>query len=155
MEIAPNDFFFHTELGVGRILKITNEQPLEVEIQFYEQPPRVMTGLLLQRSSEKISPFAYRALAFTQPEMAQQLLEENPVDVICLVLEDFPGNMTKTERLKDYLKPYVKDWESWWKTTQPLLKEDTRIDTTQSRLQQYALAQEVRSRTEEIYRSFK
>jgi molecular chaperone GrpE (heat shock protein) len=155
MEISQNDFVFHNELGVGKILNIIQEQPLEVTIQFFEQPPRVMTGTLLKRSVEKISPFAFRALAYAQPEMAKQLLEEKPVDVICLVLEDFPGNAAKTEKLREYLVPYAQDWDSWWKITQPLLKEDPRIDTTHSRLQQYALAQEVRSRTEEVYRSFR
>lgn len=156
MNISSGDFFYHTEHGVGQVIRVSSEGTTpEVEIQFKDRPSVLFTEYLISRTCSRISPLGFRALTFIDPEKANQLLSENQVEVIRLVLIDSPGYKAKTEEIKEYLASYVNNWDPWWEKTQPALKEDPRIDTTNSRFRVYALAREVHSPAEEAYSSFK
>lgn len=155
MEIATGDFFFHSEYGVGQVLQYIGGTEPEIEIRFQGRQPEQMTVFLLSRNAVRISPDGFRSLSFREPETAAQLIKEKPVDVIILTLEDFRQNKAKTEELKDYLQPFIQNWESWWEDTQPLLKADPRIDSSNSKLREYGLAHEAWSQAEKFYHSFK
>lgn len=154
MDIAPGDFFFHSEYGVGQVSQVDEGVETEVELIFKGRPPLQMTEFLIRRNLTGLSPSGFRAFAYIDPEAAERLIANNPSEVIRRTLEDCPANKAKTYELEDYLKPYVKDWDAWWEKNQPLLKDDPRIDTSNSRLREYALHREVKSPAEEAYRSF-
>lgn len=155
MQLKPGDFIFHSERGVGRIQAVVSEDPQEILLAFQGKEPETLPGYLLERDGAKISPLGFRALAYCDPEAAARLLREDPVEAVCLVLEDYPGHKAKTEDLKDYLAPHIEDWEKWWDTAQPLLKENPRIDSSKSRLREYGLHHELQTRSDEAYRAYR
>ena len=155
MQLKPGDYIYHTERGVGRIQAVVSEDPQEVVLAFQGKDPETLPGYLLDRGGAKISPLGLRALAYSDPEAATKLLQEDPIEAVCLVLEDFPGYRAKTEDLKDYLAPYIEEWDKWWEITQPLLKENPRIDLSKSRLREYGIHQELQSRANEAYRAYR
>lgn len=158
MEIQPGDFFYHSEYKTGQVVSVSQDNPAVVEIQFRNRPLERLSARLLERSSTKLSPEGFRAFAYRDREAAEKLIVENPVQVIILMLADFDRFSAKTEKIKDYLVPdFIKlvDWDAWWEATQPLLKDDPRIDTTRSRMREYGLAQEQYSRAETDYVRFR
>lgn len=157
MKIELGDFFYHVEYKTGQVVSVSQDTPAIVEIQFFNRPLDRLSSRLLEQSSIKVSFEGFRAFAYRNREAAEKLIVENPVQVIILTLADFDGFYTKTEKIKDYLVPdFIKsaDWETWWKATQQLLKNDPRIDTTHSRKREYALAKEQYSRAETDYVRF-
>ena len=163
MQLKPGDFIYHKERGVGKVEKIISEDPQEARIIFQGDEPEVIPTSLLERNGTKISPLGFRALAYSDPEAANSLLRNDPVQSIVYVLEDFPGYRAKTEDIKEYLQSYLKNWSEdsekewvgWWETAQPLLKSSPRIDTTKSRIREYGLHTEQQSRADEVYRSYR
>lgn len=155
MSYTPGDFIFHHEYGVGQIVEIIDNPSQDVYILFRERPLITLTTFQAERSSQRISPMGFRALGYVDPAQAAKLILEKPVEVIIHTLEDFSGYRAKTEDFKSYLGPYIPDWEAWWEKTQPLLKEDKRIDSTHSKLREYGMARQVQSRAEEGYFSFR
>ncbi len=155
MNTSIGDFFKHREHGIGQITKTIEGFESQVEIQFLDRPVIVMTEALLLRTAIPVSRLGFYAFAYQKPEEALKLIDEKPVDVICLVLEDFEGYRARTEDIKDYLDKYISNWENWWKRVQVLIKNDPRIDTTSSKQREYALAFENRSIAESAYLSFR
>jgi hypothetical protein len=158
MEIQPGDFFYHSQYKTGQVTSVSQNLPAVVEIQFRNRPIERLSSRHLEQSSIKISPQSLRAFAYLDREAAEKMLVEDPVQVIILTLSDFNHFQAKTQQIKDYLVPdFIKplEWDAWWEKTLPLLKDDARIDTTQSRNRQYGLAQEQRSRAETDYVRFR
>ena len=115
MNTSIGDFFKHREHGIGQITKTIEGFESQVEIQFLDRPVIVMTEALLLRTAIPVSRLGFYAFAYQKPEEALKLIDEKPVDVICLVLEDFEGYRARTEDIKDYLDKYISNWENWWK----------------------------------------
>lgn len=157
MEIKPGDFFYHIEYKTGQVISVSQDTPAVVEILFLNRPLAQLSSRLLEQSSTKVSAEGFRAFAYRDRDAAEKLILDSPVEVILLTLADFDQFYTKTEKIKDYLVPdFIKllEWDTWWKTTQQLLKNDPRIDTTRSRTREYALAKEQYSRAETDYVRF-
>lgn len=162
MEINIGDFIYHSHYGVGRIEE--NEMPmgktspaseeLEFKVKFQNGESKTFTQNLLERSARKISPLGFRAFSYLNETGAKELVATDPVEVISMTLQDFPGLVAKNEDLKDYLAPYISDWTEWWETTQPKLKESPFIDTSRTKFREYGLRKDAMSSAEEIYRSF-
>lgn len=158
MNIQTGDFFYHSEYKTGQVISVSQDSPAVVEIQFLNRPLEQLSARLLEQSSTKVSPEGFRAFAYRDREAAENLIVESPVQVIILTLTDFDSFFAKTEKIKAYLVPdFIKpgDWDAWWEATQPLLKDDPRIDTTRSRTREYGLAQEQHSRAETDYIRFR
>jgi molecular chaperone GrpE (heat shock protein) len=154
MEYSSGDFLYHNERGVGRVIRVIDAPEPELEIQFVGQPASVFTESLISRGASRLSPLGFHALAFLDPQRAADLVMNDPVEVIRITLEDFPGYKAKTDDLKEYLTLYVSKWDTWWEKTQPLLKESPHIDSSMSRLREYSLHHELLSRAEVLYRGF-
>lgn len=150
----PGDFIQHHEYGVGRVSAASQGSPPQVEIDFKGSGPRLLTEHLLNRSASRLSPDGFHAFAYLEPDQAARLLQEDPVEAVCRVLEDFRGRRAKTEDFKDYLSPYLDDWGTWWESTRRLLKESPRIDSTKSHLREYGLLQQELPPAQAAYRSF-
>jgi len=150
----PGEFIIHQEYGVGRVSTVIAGPRPEVEIVFNRNEPRVITEHLLNRNASRLSPDGFHAFAYLEPDQAQKLINENPVEVIIKVLADFHSRRAKTEDFKVYLSSYVKDWKMWWEKTQTQLKESSKIDSTRSQLREYGLLQEELSTAQAAYRSF-
>jgi molecular chaperone GrpE (heat shock protein) len=161
MELTPGDFIYHSHHGVGRIQISETPEPTipingiaEFDIKFQNGEVKTFTAELLQRGAHKISPAGFRAYAYLDEAGAKELLATNPVEAITMVLQDFPGLVAKNEDFKDYLAPYLSDWEKWWETAQPKLKESPQIDTSRTKFREYGLRNEALSPAEELYRAF-
>ena len=152
---SVGDFIFHPIHGVGLIRHISDNENPDITIDFEKKPGLVLPRYLLDRNSDRLSPLGYRVLAYTDPIEAHRILTEDPVTVIELSLYDFPTQRAKTDELKDYLSPYLHDWDAWWEIVQPKLKESSLIDTSRSKFREYGLHQEQHTRAEEAYRYFR
>lgn len=158
MEIRPGDYFYHIEYKTGQVVSVSQDAPAVVEVQFLHRPIDRLSSKLLEQSSIRVSPEGFRAFAYRDRDAAEKLIIHSPAEVILLVLADFDNLYTKTEKIKDYLvSDFIKllEWDTWWKTTQQLLKNDPRIDTTHSRAREYALAKEQYSRAETDFVQFR
>ncbi len=155
MHINEGDFLYHNELGVGQVLTIFPGPEPELEIQYKNQKIIRQTTFQLTRNTANISVTGFRVQEFLNPVLAHKMIKEKPIDVIIAVLKDFKSYKARTDQIKTYLMPYIPNWESWWKKTQLLLKDDPRVDTTRSKRQEYSLAREIHSKAEEAYISFR
>ena len=159
MEFSKEDYVFHSTYGVGQVTEVilpegSDPDSANVSVDFRPGEVRTFTKYLLERACQKVSPLGFHAFEYLDPAGAQKAVQEKPVDVILMVLHDFPGMRASTDDLKYYLSPYIPEWGTWWKKVQPKLKEDPRIDTSQSRDQLYSVHRELISRAEEIYLAF-
>jgi transcription elongation factor GreA-like protein len=161
MEFKTGDFIHHNHYGVGRILdtadllnSISTSSIKEYTIRFQDGEVKTLPQELLDRGAHQVSSEGFRAYWYLDETRAKELLTTDPVEVITMVLHDFPGQQAKNEDFKEYLAPYVLNWMEWWEITQPKLKDSPLIDTSQSKLRIYALRRDALSRAEEIYRSF-
>jgi len=153
MDMKPGELFYHPEHGIGQVLAVLDERGTEAQLQFKDRLV-VMTSYTIG-ILKPVHPQSLRAQAHRDPASVETLLAEQPADIILMVLEDFPEGRAKTEEIKEYLAPYIKDWEKWWEKTQTLIKEDRRIDTSKSKLREYALGHDLLSSAEEGYRTFR
>jgi len=149
------DFLQHDEYGIGQVKDINEGQVPEVEIDFKQHGTHILPEHLVKRSTSRLSPDGFHAFAYLEPEKAKLLLQDDPVEAICKVLEDFRKYRAKTEDFKKYLSLYISDWGAWWELTQPLLKKSARIDSTKSQVREYGLMQEELLPVQAAYRSFR
>ena len=159
MEFIKEDYVIHSTYGVGQVTELIlpeggDPDSANVSIDFGWGEVKTFTKYLLERACQKVSPLGFHAFKYLDPAGAKKAVQEKPVDVILMVFHDFPGMRASTDDLKYYLSSYVPEWETWWKKVQPKLKEDPRIDTSQSRNQLYSVHHELISRAEEIYLGF-
>lgn len=146
------DYRFHPQYGVGVVREVTNN---DIVVEYEHNPHFRTTVALLIASTKSVAPSSYRALIYEDRAGALKLIDEDPVQVMTLVLHDFKGR-AKTEEIRDYLAPYFqsRDWSKWWKNTQPLLRRAEYIDTSRAEQREYSLRSEALSEAEESYQRF-
>jgi hypothetical protein len=148
------DFLYHTELGTGQIVSISSGDHPDLTIAFERSPRHTISAYLAERSTSRLTPSGFHALAYSDYALALELLENNPAEATRLVLQDFPETGAKTIEIHAYLQRYVPDWEKWWKKAQKALKDSPQIDTSGSKQQEYRLSGVALSRAEELYEAF-
>lgn len=149
---SVGDYRFHKEFGVGVVRQVNAN---DVVVAFERNPEFRTTVPLLKASTKPVDPNGFRALFYQDRAGAHTLIDENPVQVLTLVLRDFNGR-AKTEEIREYLAPYFqsRDWAKWWKSTQPLLKRAESIDSSRAEQREYRLRSDALSEAEEAYQKF-
>lgn len=153
-EYSVGDFVYHLELGTGQIISITPGAHPDLTIAFERSPRHTISAYLAERSTSRLSPSGFRAMAYADHAVALEYLEKTPAEAIRLVLQDFPDTKAKTPEIHEYLMRHIRDWEKWWKRAQKALKDSPQIDTSRSRQQEYRLSGVALSRAEELYEAF-
>ena len=107
MEFKAGDFIHHNHYGVGRILdtadllhSISTGSIKEYTIRFQDGEVKTLTQELLDRGAHHISSEGFKAYWYLDEAGAKDLLTTDPVEVISMVLHDFPGQQAKNEDFK-------------------------------------------------------
>ena len=108
MEFNKDDFIYHTSYRTGRVTSVILPTGVEtdladVSIDFKTGEIKTFSKYLLERSCHKISPLGFHAFAYLDPAGAALAIQEKPVEVILMVLQDFPGLQATTDDIKYYL----------------------------------------------------
>lgn len=148
-DIKTEDIIRHDSLGLGQIREVEEEGTFTVE--FEDGLVRTFEG---GEDLKRLDADGFWAQVWTDRAAVKQLLYQQPAKAVALLLRDFPHGMAQTEQIREQLKPFVKDWQPWWKRAQPLIKLDPTIDTSRSREEVYSLAEKPRSHIEELYDNF-
>ncbi len=152
--IKEGEYLYHPNYGVGKVIATTGGDYPDLTIAFERDPRRNISAAHASRATIRLSSQGFRALAYEDPTRAEKLLKEGTAEAVKRVLYDFPNHQAKTIDIREYLAPYLDDWDDWWKPTQKLLKESPFIDSTRSKDQIYALRAEMLSPAEEAYSTF-
>ncbi|RMH70053.1 MAG: hypothetical protein D6675_10500 [Gemmatimonadetes bacterium] len=151
--VKEGDYVYHTIRGVGKVLRTTETS---VDVKFQRE---TITGMAW-KIAEKLEPIpadGLRAALLDDPDKIKQMVKEKPTDIVALVLMDF-NRQARTDDIKrllvqqKLLKP--QQWDKWWRSVTPLLREDPHFDTSQSQRQIYALREAPKPLHEEIYERF-
>ncbi|MCL4299784.1 MAG: hypothetical protein KJ077_28880 [Anaerolineae bacterium] len=138
----------HWELGIGKVQAIDAQG---LTINFRDGASHLV-------KPDDVTPLAddgFWSQAFAEPDTVAQRVKDSPVNVITLLLRDFPRNEARTDEIRAQLGEFVTDWTPWWQQTQNLLKQEPTIDTSRSREGIYALAEKPRTRIDELYQEFR
>ncbi len=96
-----------------------------------------------------------RALVLFEEERLRGLSEDNPFELLRLVLNTFDGR-TAQDRIRRYLKPVVgeRGWSGWWKRTRKLAENASDIGSSGGKSPQFFIRSEPVSRPEELRQAF-
>lgn len=152
--VKTGDYVYHPIRGVGKVENATPEDG--VDVSFKREKVKGMAWSIAEKL-ETIPADGIRAALYDDEEKVKTMMEENPTELIALVLIDC-NREAKTDEIKRLLIQQkllkLQDWDKWWKSATPKLREDPHFDTSLSQKQIYRLREKPKPLYEEIYERF-
>lgn len=157
MKFKIDDYIFNEELGVA---KITNVSDLNEKITEYElcilrgkeyEIRKATSNFFRNTYTAKLENSSFLVEAYHNPIEAQGLINNNHNEVIYRTLLDFESHKAKTDDIRNRLKYFITDWDNWWKEAKKKIKQDSRIDKSQSSRQLFSISNDNRSLAEKSY----
>ena len=121
----PGRFVRHPDWGIGKV-KDLDMLMGRVKINFQRKRDHTMALDLAKRALDQLPDSDFRVMAVTQKDKLQQLKEEEPVELIKVLLRSF-GSEMNAKQIKEYLVPTVlpeRHWSGWWQSTCSAMRKD-------------------------------
>lgn len=155
LAFLPDRFVRHPDWGVGRVkeLDIITKR---VKINFQRKRNHRMGLELAQTALDRLEPDDFRVLAVVDKEGLQKLKEENPVELVKIVLRSFGGSLNG-KLIKEYMVPAVladRHWTTWWSNTNSALRKDPYISVSSGSNKMYSLRKEALSEEDDMTKRF-
>lgn len=157
MGFKINDYIYNDEFGVAEILKVSdeNEKNPEYEIRILKgkkyETKKVTDNFFRSTYTAKLENSSFLVEAYHNSTEAQDLINNNHNEVIYRTLLDFENHKAKTDDIRNRLKFFIDDWDNWWKEAKKKIKQDPRIDKSQSSRQLFSISNDNRSLAEVNY----
>ncbi len=138
---APGDFCKHKSWGMGKIVDI-NFDLQTITIDFYAKKNHKMDATLAVTALEKIPSDHISALKYKDLENLKALADNDPIELIKIVLNSFEDKKATLQEITDLLSPDVieeKIWKKWWDKTKNQLKTCTYIMSPERKQRAYTL----------------
>lgn len=153
LRVAPGQAYSHVSWGEG-IVKALDARAGKVTIDFPKEKGKVMTLEGVKSYLTFLNPTGFLARRTKNPEQLREMAEENPVDLVRLVLESSCGKIKQSDLKALLIGTVVPDskWTTWWGKARTELRLDPMIDLDASggARAQIALREKPRSVAEEI-----
>lgn len=137
----PGDFCKHKSWGMGQIVNIDYDNQL-FTIDFYAKKNHKMDIVLAVTALENIPTDHISALKYKNLDKLKKLAEDDPVELIKIVLRSFDENKATLKEINDALCPDVIDensWKKWWDKTKNILKTNQYIISPEKKQKSYLL----------------
>ena len=137
----PGSFCRHNSWGIGKITHIDYDSQL-LSIDFYTKKNHPMAISLAITALTKISDNHISALKYKDINKLKELAENDPVELIKIVLNSFESKKTILPEINDLLASDVigeKEWKKWWDKTKALLKTNPYIISPEKKQKNYIL----------------
>jgi|GEM_PF-2242427 len=151
-----NDFCKHHSWGIGKIKNINYDDKI-VTIDFYTKKDHKMDINLAVKALEKIDDSHISAMKYKNMARLKDLAEDDPVELIKIVLRSFDDNKAKMEDIIDLLSPDVvpvDNWKKWWDKTKKMLKSDPYISIPEKKEKYFSLVDAPVTLDEKILKSY-
>ncbi len=151
----PDNYVRHPDWGVGRVKELdTNNK--RVMINFQRKRNHKMDLELAAHAVENLADDDFRVLKVVNRDRINQMIEEEPIELIKLMLRSFGGSLTAKE-IKELLVPHClpsRKWSSWWSSTNSSLRKDSYISVSSGSNKRYTLREEAASDEDELTARF-
>ncbi len=152
LSLHPGAYVLDPRKGaVGRVHAFDSEQGGLI-VDFGESEGSY--GLAFVGRLEPIDPDDFRALAVFEKERLQKLAEDDPEELMQIVLGSLDRRM-EARRLRIYLQPVVGSWSRWWSKAREALKRSSLIGVTEGKSPSVFLRSEPLSHGERLLRRFR
>ncbi len=138
---SPGDFCKHKSWGMGKIVDIDYDSQILL-IDFYAKKNHKMDATLAVTALEKIPDHHISALKYKNMNKLKELAEDDPIELIKIVLRSFDDNKATLQEISDSLSPDIidiKDWKKWWDKTKNQLKTSLYIVSPERKQHSYQL----------------
>ena len=135
----------------GRVAGLDPDKGLEVEFDGRSRHFRMDQLDKLQH----VEPDDVRALVVFEKDRLSELAEEDPEQLIAMVLESFGGRMN-LKRVRRYVLPALgnRTWGRWWSSVRKKIEQSPRIGSTGGRSPDLFVRAEPVDRAEQLRRRF-
>lgn len=151
----PDRFVQHPDWGIGRV-KDLDMLMGRVKINFQRKRNHTMGLELARKALGQLDPEDFRVLSVIDKPRLETMKNENPVELIKIVLNSLNRTMT-SKQLKEALAPAVmadRHWSNWWSNTSSLLRKDPYISITGGSLKTVVLRDEPASEEDDLLTRF-
>ena len=155
LAFLPDRFVRHPDWGVGRVKEL-DIITRRVKINFQRKRNHRMGLELAQTALDRLEPDDFRVLAVIDKDGLQKLKEENPVELVKIVLKSFGGSLNG-KLMKEHMVPAVmadRHWSSWWSNTNSALRKDPYISVSSGSNKVYTLRTEALSEEDDMIKRF-
>ncbi|MDP8245031.1 MAG: GreA/GreB family elongation factor [Candidatus Hinthialibacter antarcticus] len=155
LAFLPDRFVRHPDWGVGRVKEL-DIITRRVKINFQRKRNHRMGLELAQTALDRLSPDDFRVLAVVDKEGLQKLKEENPVELVKIVLKSF-GGCLNGKLMKEHMVPAVladRHWTTWWSNTNSALRKDPYISVSSGSNKVYTMRKEALSEEDDMIKRF-
>ncbi len=155
MDFLPDSFVRHPDWGIGRVkdLDMTDKKVL---INFQRKRNNLMDLKLAVNVVDRLAKDDFRVLSVIDLDKLQNLTNENPVELIKILLRSFSNSLSAKE-IKEQLVPNVipmRKWTSWWSAANSELRKDPYIAIEGGSGKRYTIRQQAASTEEELLKKF-
>ncbi|PDH29975.1 MAG: transcription elongation factor GreAB [Puniceicoccaceae bacterium MED-G30] len=154
--MAPGNYCLHRSWGFGKIVDY-DETATKLIIDFEEgKTGHAMAAAFCVDKLEILNAEDVLVRSRTEPEVIQECIKKQPVDLICDILandENHEMMASEIERLLARLIGPVK-YKKWWTATKKLLVKDPRVGAPLKKTDPYVLRDEPIKPEEEILEQF-
>ncbi len=136
-----DDFCKHHSWGIGKIKNINFDSKI-ITIDFYTKKDHKMDINLAVKALQKIDDSHISAMKYKNMAKLKDLAENDPVELIKIVLRSFDDNKAKMEDIIELLSADVigqDNWKKWWDKTKKLLKSDPYISIPEKKEKYFSL----------------
>lgn len=151
----PGRFVQHPDWGIGKV-KDLDMLMNRVKINFQRKRDHQMNLELARKALTQLPDDDFRVMLVTQKEKLETLKEEDPVELVKLVLRSY-GYTLNAKQIKDYLVPQLmadRHWTSWWSNTGSALRKDPYISFTGGSTKTVTLRDHAASEEDELLTRF-
>lgn len=154
--LKPETFCIHKSWGFGKVSR-WNLLLNQIVIDFESKKHHTMQ---VQYAAETLQPLPedhFLVLKVKEPQVLQQLANEDPVQLTQLVLESFGGKITQ-DQLQKALAPDVvaqEEFKKWWDGAKKALRKDGRFSLPAKKTDNLTIRDKSISYSEELLESFR
>lgn len=149
------EIFQHVSWGVGKVVELDIPQT-RVTIDFPHFPHKSFTFEGAYQYLTKLSHDHFLALQETNPEKVKQLAQNDPVELIKIILKSYEGQISQAD-LKSLLTGKViseSEFSSWWNRVKQGMRNDPWIELGTGSKPEIKLRTEAKGYYEEIFERF-
>ncbi|MGB0343975.1 MAG: GreA/GreB family elongation factor [Coraliomargarita sp.] len=154
--MAPGNYCLHRSWGFGKIVDY-DETEAKLIIDFEEgKTGHAMAAAFCVDKLEILGSGDVLVRSRTEPEVIQEMIKKQPVDLVCDILSGDEENQmmaSEIERMLARLIGPVK-YKKWWTATKKLLVKDPRVGVPTKKTDPYVLRDEPVKPEEEILEQF-
>ena len=153
--MSPGTFVMHRSWGFGQI-KSYDESTLRLLIDFKGKKAHPMEPAFCVNTMDVLPPKHILARQATEPARIQQLVEENPVQLVIDTLAAYPNQAASAVELEFTLAQVVGEekFKRWFAAVKKQLIKDPRVGVPAKKTEVYVLRAEPVSAEDEILEAF-